>query len=220
MTSFLAEGARTTKALGKLRKLEEQDAGWQDALAAKIAEHDAIEARAGEDVLAAAEGQQAAVSARISKQLGELRAAIAVDERTVAASAERVADGKREVLRAEAADLRDLLDAARVKHAEHVQQLQQLLDQVQAHDNAEYRPYQPSREEVDYAGAVTLVYRSSHSDVLQAEVDRLTLLVKIADAAAAGQPPPLFDRNGFPILAEMYSPRVRGAGAYFPELAG
>ncbi|MDP9466559.1 MAG: hypothetical protein M3P31_04875 [Actinomycetota bacterium] len=209
-------GRRTRDALEQLEREQGQVARWEAARAVKQAELDDLERRIGDEVLAADdEAESEAVADRLTAQVTKLRTGIEIDTRTIDAAAGRVRLAQFAVLAAEADDLRDVLAAAERRKTEHDERLRALLQQVSDHDGARYVAWEPARDDVLAFGRVE--YTPSKSELLGGELVQLRLRLELLEAAAAGRPVPTF-RQMQPIPYELYSPRVKGTGAYFPEL--
>jgi hypothetical protein len=138
------------KAAAGVDQAAEVLARWQGEPAAKTAELDDLEARAGAEAL---DDENAA--GRLSAQISQLRAGVDVAGRAVQTAGERLVQARRDVvlarageLRAEASRLRDEADQRQAK-------TDKLLAELSAWEGgAKYVPWEPDRDAVISRGPV------------------------------------------------------------------
>lgn len=163
----LPVGRREAKAAEALSKELAREAKWRTAADTKELELAELERRAGEDVLAAADGQAEAVAEKVATQIAALRQALDVDRRTVAACAPKIVAARRAVHRARIADVSELLTVAERRKAAHDERLNAILAELEAHDGAKYLPWRPTQNDVILG---TAAWTASTSGLLGAQV--------------------------------------------------
>lgn len=210
----LSSSKRVRKALDALAKEEARQARWEASAFAKQAELDNMRGRVGTDVVDAPEDEAEELAQRLTREVADLAAAVETARATVAACEPKVMAAKRAVLQAEADDVRDELEQLRRRKTEHDRKLEVLLAQLVEHDGAKYEAWEPSQLDRAMAGAASLTWTESRSARLAREVSGLEARLSIAEAAARGES--LLAHQHLPL--EVFSPRVKGPEAYFPEL--
>ncbi len=165
--AVLLDNARTER-----DRLAETAAQWHATAAAQRAEADDLEARLGDDVLAAGrDGPK--VAGQLSTKLGELRTSAETARRTAEAADRQVPEQRRQMVRAAAAMVAERAVKARGKADEQRTKVDRLLGQLHDLEQCGYVPDKPAppRDLVPGPGPVT--YRLPRSEVLDRDAARL-----------------------------------------------
>lgn len=194
--------SRLYKARAQAAKWEETGARWAADEAAKRAELESLEQRAGAEVLDGDEG----TAARLSAQLAALRAGIDVAARAARTARERLDQARRAVLTARAAELRG--EARRLRRDADKRQARtnELLAELAEHEGgAQFVPWEPSRAEVMSAGAAGVRYTVPRTQAMRTRAGQLDQQAAGLEAEAAAEQAPTADRVAA-VLAELDQP--------------
>lgn len=127
--------SNVAKARSEVTRLEETVAKWEADAAAKTAELEDLEGRAGDEVLA-----DETVAERLTGAIAKLRAGIEIGRRAADAARRKLYAARRELLRAKAAELREQAETL-VKSAEKRQQrTDKLLKELAEFEGVEFEP--------------------------------------------------------------------------------
>lgn len=175
-------GRHLSKAHKDLAGCEEQHARWQAESGTRRAELADLESRLGDDVLA-----DEASASRLTRQVADLRAALDTADRTAAAAASRCAAARVDVDRARAVDLREQAADLRKQAAARAEVTVALLAKLEAHEGAQYVPYEPKRDAVALAAAGSITWARPRTTVLLWQADALETDAAALDEKIAGQ---------------------------------
>lgn len=175
-------GRHVAKAGKELSRCEDTLARWQAEAAAKRAELADLQSRFGDDVLA-----DEASAVRLTRQVADLRAALDTADRTAASAARRLVTARADVDRARAVDLREQASDLRKQAAARAEVTVALLAKLEAHEGAQYVPFEPRRDAIALAAAGSITWALPRTTVLLGQAAALEADADAVEDAIAKQ---------------------------------
>lgn len=189
-------GRRVLEARALLEQEVSEQARFEAAAAVKTVELEDLQRRVSADIVAAGDGGDA-LATRVAQDVAALRLSIDAYTAEARARQSRVQDVRRQVVLAEAADLREEATRLLAEAAERQVRTDELLALLREHEHADYMPWRMEHHAFEQALREHGVAQAPHVPAseklrveaarLQREADRLEASVRIPQAVPTVQ---------------------------------